>query len=258
MVTDPVAAGRTTGARKSPRSWRTLTGAVALVALALGCRNGVVATVGAGSQAECRRGRPPAVAGRAAFDNLSDDQEQGYLADGITEDLTTRSRPPAGPVRHLAKRRISPTRGKDVPPARIGSELGVRYLLEGSIRRAGDDMRISAQLIDTTTGGHLWAERYDGAWADVFEFQDKIVSQIATSLKLRLIAGQRAAQIAGGTSNPAAYEAYLRGVEFFRAPRQTGGLCQGRRAVRAGHRARPGLRRRRCQNSPRSIGPHPA
>ncbi len=77
-------------------------------------------------------------------------------------------------------------------------------------------MRISAQLIDTTTGGHLWAQRYDGAWADVFNFQDKIVGQIATSLKLRLIAGQRAAQIAGGTSDPAAYEAYLRGVEFIK------------------------------------------
>lgn len=213
VVTDPVAAGRTTGARKHPRSWRTLTGAVALVALAL-----AAATAWWQPWAPAAKQNVAAADARPSlvvlpFDNLSDDKEQGYLADGITEDLTTDlARLPGLFV--ISRNAAFTYQGKDVPPAQVASELGVRYLLEGSIRRAGDDMRISAQLIDTTSGGHLWAERYDGAWADVFEFQDKIVGQIATSLKLRLIAGQRAAQMAGGTSNPTAYEAYLRGIEF--------------------------------------------
>ena len=75
-------------------------------------------------------------------------------------------------------------------------------------------MRINAQLIDATTSGHMWAERFDGAWSEVFALQDKMVGEIAIALKLRLIEGQQAAKIAGGTSNAAAYEAYLRGREL--------------------------------------------
>ena len=102
------------------------------------------------------------------FDNLSDDKEQGYLADGITEDLTTElARIPGLFV--ISRNAAFTYKDKETQPAQIASELGVRYLLEGSIRRAGDDMRINAQLIDAATGGHLWAERFDGAWADVFE-----------------------------------------------------------------------------------------
>ncbi|MGO4123659.1 adenylate/guanylate cyclase domain-containing protein [Inquilinus sp. YAF38] len=217
VVTDPMAAGRTIGARKRPRSWRTLAGAFVLVFLALTAATAWWRLWAPASEPAAKQNvaaaddRPSLVV--LPFDNLSDDKEQGYLADGITEDLTTDLARLTG-LFVVSRNAAFTYKGRDVPPAQIASELGVRYLLEGSVRRAGDDMRISAQLIDTTTGGHLWAERYDGAWADVFDFQDKIVSQIATSLKLRLIAGQRAAQIAGGTSNPAAYEAYLRGVEL--------------------------------------------
>ena len=76
-------------------------------------------------------------------------------------------------------------------------------------------MRINAQLIDAETGGHVWAERFDGQWADVFALQDKVVGSIAGALKLRLVSGQGKADIAGGTSNPAAYDAYLRGMEIY-------------------------------------------
>ena len=103
---------------------------------------------------------------------------------------------------------------KSLQPVQIAAELKVRYLLEGSIRRIGDEMRINAQLIDATTNGHIWAERFDGAWNEVFALQDKMVGEIATALKLRLVSGQQAAKIAGGTSNAAAYEAYLRGREL--------------------------------------------
>jgi len=147
------------------------------------------------------------------LDNLSDDKEQGYLADGITDDLTTAL---AGiPGLFVISRDAAFTyKGKNVLPAQIAKELGVRYILEGSVRRGGNDMRLNAQLIDTQTGGHIWAERFDGQWTDVFTLQDKLVGAIADALKLRLVTGEGKAKIAGGTSNPAAYEAFLRGLEL--------------------------------------------
>jgi TolB-like protein/class 3 adenylate cyclase/tetratricopeptide (TPR) repeat protein len=147
------------------------------------------------------------------FDSLSDDKERGYLADGITEDLTTElARVPGLFV--VSRNAAFTYKGKSMQPAQVARELGVRYVVEGSIRRAGAEMRINAQLIDATTNGYLWAERFDGAWAEVFNLQDKIVGNIATTLKLRLVSGQRDALMAGGTSNPAAYEAFLRGLEL--------------------------------------------
>ena len=148
------------------------------------------------------------------FANLSDDKEQGYLADGITEDLTTElARIPGLFV--ISRNAAFTYKGKAVQPAQIAKELGVRYIVEGSTRRAGEDMRLNAQLIDAETGGHVWAERFDGRWADVFSLQDKVVESIAGALKLRLISGQGKADIAGGTANPAAYDAFLRGMEIY-------------------------------------------
>jgi TolB-like protein/class 3 adenylate cyclase len=150
------------------------------------------------------------------FDSLSDDKEQAYVADGLTEDLTTElARIPDLFV--ISRNAAFTYKGKSLKSAQIGKELRVRYILEGSIRRAGDDLRINAQLIDAVTNGHLWAQRFDGRWSEVFELQDKIVEQISAALKLRLVTSQRASQIAGGTSNPAAYEAFLRGRELERS-----------------------------------------
>lgn len=141
------------------------------------------------------------------FVNLSDDKEQGYLADGITEDLTTElARVPGLFV--VSRNAAFTYKGKAMQPGEIAQELGVRYIIEGSTRRVGDDMRINAQLIDAQSGGHIWAERFDGQWADVFALQDKVVGQVAAALKLKLVSGQ--AEMAGGTKNPAAYDAYLR------------------------------------------------
>jgi TolB-like protein/class 3 adenylate cyclase/tetratricopeptide (TPR) repeat protein len=145
------------------------------------------------------------------FANLSDDKEQGYLADGITEDLTTElARVPGLFV--FSRNAAYTYKGKAVAPAQIAKELGVRYILEGSTRRAGEEMRIHAQLIDTRTGGHLWAERFDGAWVEVFALQDKVVASVAGTLKLKLVPSS--AEEAGGTNNAAAYEAYLRGWDL--------------------------------------------
>jgi adenylate cyclase len=147
------------------------------------------------------------------FANLSDDKEEGYLADGMTEDLTTElARLPGLFV--ISRNAAFTYKGKAMQPAQIAKELGVRYILEGSTRRVGDEMRINAQLIDATTGGHLWAERFDGKWSDVFALQDKVVENVASALELRLVASAGKADVAGGTSNPAAYEAFLRGLEL--------------------------------------------
>ncbi|MER8594123.1 hypothetical protein NKH33_21315 [Mesorhizobium sp. M1182] len=148
------------------------------------------------------------------FDNLSDDKAQGYLADDFTEDLTTElARVPGLFV--VSRNAASTYKHKETKPAEVAAALGVRCILEGSIRRVGDDMRINAQLIDGSTTGHLWAERFDGQWTDVFALQDKVVVSIAGALKLRLVSVQGKADVAGGTRNPAAYEAYLQGTEIY-------------------------------------------
>ena len=146
------------------------------------------------------------------FDNLSGDPAQGYLADGITDDMTTDlARVPGLFVisRHAAER----YRNQVAAPDRVGADLHVRYIVEGSVRRLGDELRINAQLIDAESGGHLWAERFDGAWGDVFALQDRIVTRIAESLALRLRPQDLSAP--GGTDLPAAYDAYLRGIEHY-------------------------------------------
>ena len=148
------------------------------------------------------------------FDNLSDNKEQEYLANGFTEDLTTElARVPGLFV--VSRNAAFAYKNKKTKPAEIAAALGVRFLLEGSIRRVGDDMRINAQLIDATNAGHLWAERFDGQWADVFALQDQVVTSIAGALKLRLVSGQGKSDFASGTKNPAAYDAYLRGMDLY-------------------------------------------
>jgi adenylate cyclase len=147
------------------------------------------------------------------FDNPSDDAEQEYLANGFTEDLTTElARVPGLFV--VSRNAAFAYKDKATKPEEIAAALGVRYLLEGSIRRVGDDMRINAQLIDGTTSGHLWAERFDGKWEDVFSLQDRVVGSIAGALKLRLVASVVPAR-AGGTSNPEAYDAYLKALDIY-------------------------------------------
>ena len=115
------------------------------------------------------------------FVNLSGDPKQEYFSDGLTEDIMTElSR--ARDLRVLARNTTFQYKGKAVDVPKLGRELGVRYVLEGSVRRAGDGVRVTAQLIDTQTGGHVWAERFDRKMADIFLVQDEIVSQIAAKI----------------------------------------------------------------------------
>jgi TolB-like protein len=120
------------------------------------------------------------------FTNLSDDREQQYFADGITEDLTTDlSRLPGMLV--ISRNTAFTYRNKSINTKQIGGELGVRYALEGSVRRSGNHVRVSAQLIDAETDAHLWAERLDGDTSDLFALQDEITGRIAVALNLELI-----------------------------------------------------------------------
>jgi TolB-like protein len=119
------------------------------------------------------------------FDNMSGDPEQAYFADGITEDIITAlSRSPWLFI--IARNTTFAYKGESVPVTRVAQDLGVRYVLEGSVRRAGDRIRVTAQLIDGTTGGHVWSERYDGQLADVFDLQDEITRNVVASIQTQV------------------------------------------------------------------------
>jgi adenylate cyclase len=125
------------------------------------------------------------------FDNLSDDPEQEYFADGISEDIITA----LSKFRSffvIARNSTFTYKGQAVDVTRVGKQLGVRYVLEGSVRKAGDRLRTTAQLIDAQNGNHVWAERYDGKVADILDLQDEITAQIVGALVPELDAAERA------------------------------------------------------------------
>ena len=119
------------------------------------------------------------------FANLSSDPEQQYFADGITEDLTTELSRIAGML-VISRNTAFTYRNKPVDTKQIGRELCVRYVLEGSVRRSGNKVRVNAQLIDAETDAHLWAEQFDGDIGDLFTLQNEITSRIAVALNLEL------------------------------------------------------------------------
>jgi TolB-like protein/Tfp pilus assembly protein PilF len=128
------------------------------------------------------------------FINLDNDPEQQYFADGITEDLTTDLSRIAGMV-VISRNTAFTYQGKRVDTKQIGRELCVRYVLEGSVRRSGNQVRVNTQLIDAETDAHLWAERSDGDISDLFALQDEIASRIAIALNLKLIGAEAARPI---------------------------------------------------------------
>jgi adenylate cyclase len=216
VVLDTAAARKFIDANRKRRTWSVLA-ASGLVAIALGIAAAwwqpwKPATQAAVPTATVATDTRPSLV-VLPFDNLSDDKEQAYLANGFTEDLTTALARVPG-IFVVSRSAAFAYKDTDAKPAEIATALGVRYLLEGSVRRVGDEMRINAQLIDGSTSGHLWAERFDGKWSDVFKLQDQVVANIADTLKIRLANGAQET-IAGGTSNPAAYDLYLRGLDIY-------------------------------------------
>jgi adenylate cyclase len=149
------------------------------------------------------------------FTNLSSDPEEGYFADGMTEELITS----LSGVRHLtviARTSIMGYKGTTKKVKEIARELEVGSMLEGSVRKAGNRVRITAQLIDTTSEGHLWAQTYDRQLEDVFAIQSEIAEKVAQELRVRLVEDEKRVIEKKPTENPEAYTYYLRGKELVR------------------------------------------
>ena len=144
------------------------------------------------------------------FVNMSEDPKQDYFSDGITEDLTS-ALSKISSLFVIARNSAFTYKGKAVKVQDVSTELGVRYVLEGSVRKADNQVRITAQLIDATTGGHLWSERYDRPLQDIFALQDEVVQKIVTTLKLQLSVQEQGILVRKTTDNLEAYDYYLRG-----------------------------------------------
>src|ERR1700752_3019806 len=146
-----------------------------------------------------------------SFANMSGDPEQEYFADGMVEEIITA----LSRIRWLlviARNSSFTYKGQAVDVKRVGRELGVRYVLEGSVRKAGSRVRITAQLIDAQTGAHLWADRFDGSLEDVFELQDQVASSVAGVVEPALQAAETARSTHRSTSDLTAYDLYLRAL----------------------------------------------
>jgi serine/threonine protein kinase/tetratricopeptide (TPR) repeat protein len=149
------------------------------------------------------------------FENLSGVKEDEYLRDGVTEDIITELSKIKG-LKILSRPTVLPYRDKSVTAAQVGQQLKAAFVLAGSIRRAGNRLRITAQLVDAQTDSLLWSERYDREMADVFEVQDEIARKIAAALRVQLSPQEQAALAARPTDNLQAYDLYLRGKSYAR------------------------------------------
>jgi adenylate cyclase len=149
------------------------------------------------------------------FANLSRDPAQEYFSDGITEDLITGLSKLSG-LFVIARNSVFTYKGKAVKVSEVGRDLGVRYVLEGSVQRAGDRVRITAQLVDATTGYHVWAERYDRQVRDIFAVQDDVTRHIVGALAVRLTEGERGRLGQVPTGNAEAYDVVLQGRHVLR------------------------------------------
>jgi adenylate cyclase len=149
------------------------------------------------------------------FDNMSGDPEQGYFADGITEDIITEISK-ISELFVISRNSTFTYKGRAAKVQDVSRDLGVRYVLEGSVRKAGERVRVTAQLIDGHTGGHVWAERYDRGLADIFAVQDDVTAEIVRALEVRLVDAARARPARAETENPEAYDCVLRGREQYR------------------------------------------
>ncbi|KZS52593.1 TolB-like protein/DNA-binding SARP family transcriptional activator [Rhizobium sp. BK226] len=148
------------------------------------------------------------------FQNLSGDAEQEYFADGIVEDITIA----LAQFRHLyviARNSSFTYKGQAVDIKQVGRELDVRYVVEGSVRRTGDRLRIAGQLIDTSTGAHLWADRFDGTLANVFDLQDQVASSIVGAITPKVEEAEIERAKRKPTESLDAYDYYLRGLAAF-------------------------------------------
>jgi adenylate cyclase len=148
-----------------------------------------------------------------AFTNMSGDPEQEYFSDGISEDIIT-DLSKVSELQVIARNSSFTYKGKPVDVKQVGRELGVRYVLEGSVRKAGNRVRVTGQLIDAESGAHIWADRFDRDLTDIFAVQDELRQEIISALKIKLSEGEKVRLVAGGTKNVDAHDLFLRGREL--------------------------------------------
>jgi adenylate cyclase len=197
--------------RARPRSHVALAGALVAVALLAGFGwAGWRWLHGPASSALALPDKPSVAV--LPFANLSQDPAQEYFSDGVTEDLITGLSKLSG-LFVIARNSAFTYKGRAVKVGDVGRDLGVRYVLEGSVQRAADRVRITAQLVDATTGYHIWAERYDREARDIFALQDAVTQQIVQTLAVKLTEAERARLGRPPRADPAAYDLVLRGQE---------------------------------------------
>jgi adenylate cyclase len=166
------------------------------------------------------------------FTNMSEDPKQEYFSDGMSEEIITAlSKTPKLFV--IARNSTFTYKNKPTKVQQVGRELGVKYVLEGSVRKAGDKVRVTAQLVDAKTGNHLWAERYDRDLKDIFVVQDEITMKIITLLRVRLTEGEMSRTQASGTNNLDAYLLFLQGQEEARRMNKDGNFLSQQLARQA-------------------------
>ncbi|MCH8250594.1 MAG: hypothetical protein IH913_13425 [Proteobacteria bacterium] len=145
------------------------------------------------------------------FANMSDDPEQEYFSDGLTEDIITELSLIPG-LFVIARNSTFTYKGKSVDVGRLGEEMGVRYVLEGSVRKSSNQVRVTAQLVEAANGHHLWAKKYDRGLDDVFAIQDELTREIVTAMDVELVSGERGRHQRSRVKNPEAREALYRGM----------------------------------------------
>ena len=149
------------------------------------------------------------------FNNLDKDPKYDYFCDGLTDDIITDLSKISG-LMVISSNSTFTYKGKEIKIPVIAKELGVKYVLEGSIRRAGDEVRINAQLVDAVTDHHVWADRFDGKNESIFALQDKITERIVSALAVKLSASEQKVTTEKGTNNIVAYDTFLKGMSHLR------------------------------------------
>jgi TolB-like protein/class 3 adenylate cyclase len=201
--------------QRRPAAWIGAGALVVVAAVAFGAWRYVAAPVAAPTSLPPAPAAADAPAGKPSiavlpFDNMSGDADKAYFADGMAEDLITDLSKVGGLV-VIARNSTFQYKGKARDIREIGKALGARYVLEGSVRRQGESVRVNAQLIDATTGTHVWADRYDGELKNVFTLQDTIAHHVAKALSVELTKDESARVTQRGTGNVQAYDMVLRG-----------------------------------------------
>ena len=185
------------------------------------------------------------------FVNMSDDPGQEYFSDGMTEDLITELSALSG-LFVIARNSVFTYKGKAVKPEQVRRELGVRYMLEGSVRKANDRVRITVQLVDATTGYHLWATRYDRVLQDIFAVQEEIARRITRALAVRLTPEEAEHMGRPYTDSVEAWENFMRGLALYRLYKKEAN-AQARELFEKAIEPGPGV----CQGI-RDVGGHPS